>query len=146
MAQPVAPITRFWEKVEKSDGCWLWTGARNSSGYGVFWLPGDRWVTAHRWHYEQMNGPIASPLQLDHLCRTRACVRLDHLEVVSARENTLRGIGLTAQEARRTHCPRGHPYDLFNTYIWKGCRGCRACWPIVNAMRKDKRMLQEAGI
>ena len=87
--------SRFWTKVDKrphmSDGCWLWMASkRNSKGYGQFWADG-KIVPAHRWAYEQFKGPIPDGLQIDHLCRTPACVNPAHLEAVTAKENNNRG-------------------------------------------------------
>lgn len=96
---------RFWPKVTKTDGCWLWTGAK-VKGYGRFkvWRDG-RWthVRAHRWAYEALEGPIPPGIYPDHLCHTndlacpggptcphRACVRPDHLEPVTDEENRRR--------------------------------------------------------
>lgn len=121
---------RFWAKVDKGDGtgCWLWTGARNDVGYGQIWV-GDRIVYAHRAAYEMLVGPIPEGMQIDHLCRTPLCVRaLDHLEPVTQRENILRGTGFSALNARKTHCPQGHPFSEENTYYTEhGSRRCRTC-------------------
>ncbi|MFI2348057.1 HNH endonuclease [Streptomyces sp. NPDC019443] len=66
--------------------------------------------------------------ELDHLCRVRACVRADHLEAVTHRENTLRGDTIPARRAIKTHCLRGHPYNTENTYRSpKNHRSCRSC-------------------
>lgn len=119
---------RFWVKVEvKANGCWIWSGAKNSAGYGHL-LVGSRtdnsrkYVKAHRFAYEQLVGPIPSP-HLDHLCRTPACVNPKHLEPVTAKENIRRGIG----HGKETECPYGHPYDATNTYRHRGKRFCRKC-------------------
>lgn len=81
---------RFWAKVEKSDSCWLWTGALfPSNGYGALHLDGAA-VPAHRVSYELNVGPIPDGLTIDHLCRVRACVRPDHLEPVTQAENLRR--------------------------------------------------------
>ena len=118
---------RFWGKVAKTETCWLWTGAK-ARGYGRFCIKGRK-AYAHRVAYELLVGPIPARLTLDHLCRVRACIKPEHLEPITMRDNILRGVGIAAQESRRTHCPRGHPYDLFNTYLFPGRlhRRCRQC-------------------
>lgn len=77
--------TRFWKKVNKTEGCWIWT-ASTTGGYGQFWT-GTHTVRAHRWSFEQAHGPIPEGLVLDHLCRNRACVRPEHLRACSQRQN-----------------------------------------------------------
>ena len=125
---------RFWEKVDRSGPgeCWLWQGATSTDGYGRFRERGGRMVNAHRWAYEHLVGPIPDGLQLDHVrdrgCTSPACVNPAHLEPVTSRENTMRGDGLAARCARRTHCLHGHPFAGENLYVApSGRRTCRAC-------------------
>ena len=107
-------------------GCILWPRAIGKDGYGRVAING-RILLAHRVAYEAARGPIPQGLQIDHLCRVRACVNPAHLEVVTSRVNSLRGVGPAAINALRTHCPRGHAYTPENTY-WRGrSRACRAC-------------------
>lgn len=129
---------RFWTKVSKSEGCWEWTGGRWANGYGQFWLRRGKNLAAHRFAYTTLVGPIPDGMTLDHLCRNRACVNPDHLEVISLRENILRGGNGAANNARKTHCPNGHPYDLFNTYEKRDGKGrmCRACMRQHNLARR----------
>ena len=82
---------RFWFKVNKTDTCWLWTGALRGDGYGKFHVK-RKWVYAHRFAYELLVGPIPDGLELDHLCRIRNCVRPSHLEPVTHQENMQRAI------------------------------------------------------
>lgn len=118
---------RFWEKVQKTDGCWEWLAAKNRWGYGVFY-GGERAEQAHRFAYRTLIGPIPEGLTIDHLCRNPGCVNPAHLEPVTQRENVLRGETRTAANAAKTHCPQGHPYDEENTYLApSGSRICRAC-------------------
>lgn len=115
--------------VEPS-GCWFWTGSRFSNGYGYFQVQSKprKAALAHRWLYERIVGPIPDGMDLDHLCRVRHCVNPAHLEPVSRSENLRRSPGLMGQAQRKkTHCPRGHPYDETNTYLHLGRRHCRAC-------------------
>lgn len=127
---------RFWAKVLRagSDECWLWVGARTVDGYGRLWLGAEQppWsVVAHRFSWTLANGPVPEGLQLDHLCRTRACVNPTHLEPVTRGENIRRGVGprrAGEYQLAKTHCLHGHPYDGRNTYRDpKGKRHCRIC-------------------
>jgi hypothetical protein len=124
--EPAALSERFWKRVDKTDTCWNYVGTRTSSGYGhVYTGPNRRRDVAHRFSYELIVGPIPEGLQLDHLCRNRLCVNPEHLEPVTQRENTLRGIGFSAQNARKTRCPKGHGYSSLRA-DGRG-RRCLAC-------------------
>jgi hypothetical protein len=128
----VRPIEeRFWEKVEKSDGCWVWTASQTSTGYGQFLVSGCP-RKAHRVAYELVVGPIPAGLVIDHLCRNRLCVNPSHLEPVTHRVNILRGTAPSVLAALRTHCVNGHEYTPGNTYFNRrgtqaGRRRCRIC-------------------
>ena len=131
---------RFWAKVRlQPDGCWLWVGTLMTGGYAHFWWR-SRNVKAARLIYERMAGSINPGLQIDHLCRNRACVNPGHLEAVTQRTNILRGQGATARRAVATRCPRDHPYDLQNTHFAPdGYRRCRACRRLATARYREKR-------
>jgi hypothetical protein len=121
---------RFWVYVDKSPltGCWRWMGYTQPDGYGRFRSAAGRTVSAHRFAYEMLVGPIPEGLTIDHLCRIRPCVNPAHLEPVTHRENVLRGETVTAANAAKTHCAQGHAYDEANTYTdAKGSRHCRSC-------------------
>ena len=114
---------RFWKKVRKSDGCWEWLAAKNSDGYGQFKVDG-RQMLAHRWAYEQLVGPIPPELVCDHLCRNPGCVNPAHIELVTNKENILRGNAPSAQRARQITCKNGHP--LVTGPRQRGCPRCHA--------------------
>ncbi|AGY47176.1 HNH endonuclease [Clavibacter phage CN1A] len=137
-------VERFWSKVYKTHGCWLWEAAVGKDGYGRFREGGrgSRLLAAHRVAYELEVGPIPDGLQLDHLCRTRSCVRPDHLEAVTSAENTRRGkAGESAGAANRAkvRCPQDHEYTSENTYVYRGSRYCRACHKRREAVRRKGR-------
>lgn len=108
------------------DCCWEWTAA-TAKGYGRFSVDG-RLEQAHRVMYVRVHGPIPEGLHLDHLCTNRRCVRPSHLEIVTNRENVLRGESFCAANAGKSHCPAGHSYDGANVYLApNGHRKCRTC-------------------
>ena len=124
------PTQRWAAKVRlptewKEEACWEWTGAK-VFGYGQVSIAGKA-VRAHRYAYERFVGPIPEGLQLDHLCRNPGCVNPDHLEAVTGRENYLRGVGATAQNAVKTLCLRGHALAGENLIRTKAGRECREC-------------------
>ncbi len=127
---------RFWRKVLIGDDCWEWTGGKGSRGYGTFTARKEngswRTLRAHRVSYELLVDAIPAGLVIDHLCRNTGCVNPDHLEAVTRRENTLRGIGPTAWHASKSHCPQGHPYSGDNLFFVTDAKGrhsrrCRTC-------------------
>lgn len=128
----VDPEARFWSKVTKTDGCWLWEGSLSHNGYGIFNLTrGEEKRTwrSHRLAYTWLVAPIPEGMQLDHLCRTRRCVNPDHLEVVTEEENKLRGMSVCTLNALKTHCKHGHEFTPENTWYeghWRRCRTCRS--------------------
>lgn len=129
---------RFWFYVAESDvdDCWIWLGALNIGGYGVFNLNesnGGGQAKAHRYAYQEMRDPFPDRIdgqkaELDHRCRVRPCVNPWHLQIVTRRGNILLGNGFAAENSRKAHCPNGHAYDEANTLItsagWRACRTC----------------------
>ncbi len=141
VSNPLRLDDRFWSKVDRQvDGCWVWTAAL-TAGYGSFGVRHGVVRRAHRLAYEYLVGPIPEGLQLDHLCRNRACVRPDHLEPVTCRENLLRGVGPTAQRSAQTQCVNGHALTGGNVYIKpNGCRNCRACKRDANRRHEARKV------
>jgi hypothetical protein len=82
---------RFWASVNKTETCWLWTGAPCArGGYGTLNVnggTGHRPRYAHRVSYELANGPIPEGKQIDHICHTPLCVNPEHLRPVDHKQN-----------------------------------------------------------
>jgi hypothetical protein len=132
-------IDLFWSQIEVVGECLMWTGWINKkSGYAQFNVRFGKHrrvnILAHRFAYWTAIGPIPEGLEPDHLCRHRACINPDHLELVTSQVNVLRSEGLAAKNAVKTHCPYGHEYTAENTMLksskkWPGRfrRYCRIC-------------------
>ncbi|WP_086846973.1 HNH endonuclease signature motif containing protein [Amycolatopsis kentuckyensis] len=125
------PEARFWEKVDRSGDCWLWTKTTNHDGYGRFWVDRVGYL-AHRFSYQLRHGEIPKGLVLDHLCRVRTCVRPEHLEPKTDRDNILApgSLALAKINSETPECPRGHALtepNLIPTQLKKGSRECLAC-------------------
>ncbi len=93
------------------NGCWIWSGALSSEGYGILNIDGER-KYAHRMTYQLFVGPIHHWQELDHLCRDRRCCNPAHLEAVSSYENSKRGNHPLFTVHRKQQCRKGH--DLTN--------------------------------
>lgn len=148
-------LERMGDKIQISDGCWEWTGTLTPEGYGRISRGGGGaerldYLLTHRLLYELLVGPIPDGLVLDHLCRVRRCCNPLHLEPVTQKENTLRSpVAPAAINARKTHCPRGHLYDMtyYNVKRKQAERGCRRCKQAHGAAyRQRNREVQQDGI
>lgn len=144
LGETYAEWRRFLDRVAPQEsGCWEWTGPLcKTTGYGQ---PTFNKVTigAHRLAYMLWVGPIPAGKHwhIDHLCRNRACVNPGHLELVTRRENILRGVGVTAVNARKTHCDSGH--SDWGVYV-SGERYCRECSRVIYRANRDR--LQAEGL
>lgn len=119
--------TRFWLRVWPRGDCWEWRGTRNQEGYGQANDNAGDWLQAHHYAFTVANGSIPSDLVLDHLCCHPWCVRPSHMVPVTPRANTLRGSGISARNASKTHCKYSHPLVPENIYRVRGGRECLAC-------------------
>ena len=152
---------RFWEKVDKNGPipsarpdlgpCWLWKAGKTPGrhgGYGKFRFRGKT-TAAHRVAYLFAHGKLPESLETDHLCRTHECVRYSHLEMVTGRENQLRGVGFPAQNAKKTVCKNGHPLCGENLGLANGKYGatrfCKFCLRNAQAAYRQRHPKSHAG-
>jgi hypothetical protein len=111
---------------DRSGSCWIWTASITSEGYGQLGI-GNRVLRAHRVSYETFVGPIPEGMTVDHLCRVRSCVKVEHLELVTVAENNRRkkttdGLRVGGE------CIFGH--EITDLTIYRHPRGhleCRTC-------------------
>ncbi len=136
-----------WLPVEQgyTTPCHVWQHQITKAGYGRATIPGGGGQEyAHRLAWEAENGPIPDGLEIDHLCHGadetcpggfgcphRRCVNSEHMEPVTSRVNSQRGLAGAsgrAHQLAKTHCPKGHPYSGENLYVTpEGKRGCKTC-------------------
>lgn len=140
---PDRVVARIWENVDvrEPEECWPWRLSFGSHGYGqVGWSLGDgrnAMTTAHRVVWIATHGPIPERMTVDHNkdvgCSGGGCCNPAHLRIRSNIENaTDNGQG------RKTHCPKGHPYEGENLIIEsRGWRRCRVCRDQANRNRKS---------
>lgn len=129
IAQTMKPkAVRFWAKVQKTDGCWLWTGAKRSGThtYGVLRTgprSGGTDEVAHRVSWELHIGPIPPGLWVLHHCDNPPCVRPDHLYIGTASDNV-------ADRQRRhrhwSHAGEHHPFHKLTEQDIRSIRSARA--------------------
>lgn len=107
-------LLRRTEVMRDPDSCWFWRGGRHHPmphiSYGMFgFFRSTQRASAHRVSYTLFHGDIPRGMQINHLCRVTLCVNPRHLELVTQRENLLRGNTVAARNAAKTICKNGHP-------------------------------------
>lgn len=95
---------RFWSKVQKSDGCWLWTGTKRTANYGCINIDGIQYL-AHRVSYRLAYGDIPRELCCCHHCDNPACVRPDHLFLGTDADN----VRDMVRKGRHVNVPKSRP-------------------------------------
>jgi hypothetical protein len=147
---------RVFSRTFVEGECWMWDGAIDQSGYGMFRSGGGvrngTILRTHIWSYLYFVADIPAGYQIDHTCHSkvcdlgidcphRRCLNPAHLEAVPPHINTDRGRG-----SKRTHCPCDHEYTVENTYVNpKGMQVCRACKPRHMAKYELKKRNQLQG-
>jgi HNH endonuclease len=129
-------------------GCWVWDRGLNGAGYGETVLgprqPGTtgRRRFVHVVAYEMVNGLVPPGLELDHLCRVRACFNPSHLQAVTHAVNLFRGATIMHRRKAQTVCKRGHPLNGHNLILRKGGRrNCRiCCYDSIQRYQQRKKM------
>lgn len=124
--------------------CHIHRGAPCKDGYHHVFVNGKH-LKVHRYVWEKRKGPIPPGMKIDHQCRVRACMNVDHLRVVTQRINAIENsTSPIAINAAATHCIRGHEFTLENTYRHgNNWRKCRSCARIRDAKRRPRKKAEE---
>lgn len=133
-------MTKFWNQVDKSGECWLWTGCRDDQGYGRTWADGKS-TNTHRLAYRLAHGEIPESAYVLHSCDNPPCVNPAHLRIGTQldnmRDRSERG---RHYNVKKTECIHGHPLDEANTYVTpNGRRNCRTCRAEASRAQRAKR-------
>jgi hypothetical protein len=138
---------RFFQKVDKTESCWLWKGALSSRGYGSFSVDG-KIKSAHRYSYEMNKGKIPEGMHVCHSCDVRNCVNPEHLWVGTHSDNMKDMVSKDRQGysmRTQTHCRKGHDFSVygFKTFTRKNGKVekyCRECKKISDSNRGGKNL------
>ena len=127
---------RFWEKVNKTDGCWEWTAHKLFNGYGRFSIRGAT-DYSHRVAWELASGKYPTGKQVLHTCDNPACVRIDHLFLGTLKENMAdRGAKHREMNRKKLECRHGYKFS----YTEKNKRTAKDC-----AICQKQRQYHAAG-
>lgn len=123
-----------------ANGCWNWKGSKNSNGYGEAHYQ-DKRILAHRLAaHLWLRMPLADKRFVLHRCDNPACFNPKHLFFGTQSDNMQDcAKKLRHGMLRRTHCPKGHPYNEQNTHLYQGRRFCRTCKRLSGNVARDLR-------
>ena len=133
---------RFATKVDVTEGCWTWTRCKVANGYGRYARNGARDIVyPHRYVVELAQGiDVLDGMHVDHLCRVKACVRPDHLEVVTPGENLRRGLASNEPSGWcRSGRHRWAPENISKSGKYRVCEPCRAERERERSRKRDRR-------
>ena len=123
------------QKVPNSSKCIEWNGTISKMGYAVCYKDFKQYRVA-RLLMLGIYKSIDNNLVIDHICNNRSCVNTAHLQVLTNKQNVLKGSGVTALNLNKTHCKRGHELSGYNLKKRPLGRSCRKC---INDMAKLRR-------
>lgn len=134
--------------VDPMSGCWLWQRSTDTRGYGHLWVDfghGKVSRQAPRLAWELFRGPIPTGMVIRHRCGVKRCCNVDHLEVLTARENVTHpeSRSFSSLNAEKSHCPDGHPYSGVNN---RGGRVCATCQRASDRRSRERKAAAAAAV
>lgn len=138
---------QFWARVEKSNGCWIWKGAKIRGGYGRLYVNRNG-IPAHRFSWEIANRQhVPKGFFVCHHCDNPPCVNPEHLflgtHIGNMLDMKMKGRSLKGR-ILKNNCHNGHPLSGTNLYMspngWRGCRKCRKQSEQKYAMHRKRRI------
>lgn len=135
------PKLLSWVDYRGENGCWNWLAGKKELGYGAFVTHYKQPArSTHVIFYEMRYGEVPKGLHVDHTCRNTSCVNPKHLEAVTCKVNVLRGVGPTAENARKTNCGGcGREYDGIRK---GGGRTCSYCLSLASRRYRARKKSQ----
>ena len=137
-------MDRFWDKVDKSGDCWMWTAYKDQKGYGRFGI-GSKLYSAHRLSYEWSYGDFDKKLCVCHTCDNPGCVNPEHLWLGTRRDNNIDRDNKGRHNngfQDRIKCKNGHAFNTKNTYTrpdgGRNGRNCRVCDKLYQRSKRAK--------
>lgn len=139
---------RFYEKVQKTESCWLWKGALNSRGYGSLGNGAGKRILAHRYSYVLHRGEIPEGLIVCHTCDVRECVNPEHLWVGTHKDNSDDMFAKNRQgwtSRPFLFCKQGHEFAVVGFYERTRANGVttRTCYEC-KKIRDENRLADPA--
>ena len=128
----ISEIERVVKRIDITDTCWEWRGAKTKKGYSETFNRYKGVVYLHRLIYELIYGSIPQNMVVDHVCENVGCCNPKHLNLLSNGDNIARKYKLHPA----SHCKNGHEYGP-NTItrtrkqtgrIFRECQTCRLNW------------------
>jgi hypothetical protein len=154
MAKKPSTEECFFQKVQKTDSCWLWNGSTNAKGYGSFAV-NRKTTLAHRYSYVLHKGEIPEGLIICHTCDVPACVNPEHLWAGTYSDNAIDMVSKNRHgksSKKHTHCKKGHSFEEFEPLVYvkkqgrqigKEYRICKECKRISSSERGGSEYLEK---